>query len=368
MPGRQEGRRILLILDKCGPGEAVRTLPMAGAVRMAHPSADITLLVAEQAYPLFAGDHRFDRVVPSRLYGRQPRRGLSGLVTAGILAARIGFRYDLVLTLLGGSTALNLIGWLVGATRRVGYPHRFPGRLLTDSPRGYGTQGDIAANLKLLAVAGIPFPDQLLPALVLGEAEREQARGLLAQRGRRAQRPLVVLNTGSDWACQQWTPERWARLADQLIRQSDPDIVLTGLADDRDYIEQIRRGMTSASISLAGETDLRQLAAVISLASLCVSVDSAAHDLAQALGVPATVLAGPTVPEAPPTRSLNVINQTSPGHQKTILGCQDQFPNGFCHNYACPWAGMTNISVERVLAGIAQTGALTRADASTTAL
>jgi len=367
MSRQEQGPRVLLILDKCGPGEAVRALPMAGAVRAAHPSADITLLVAEQAYPLVAGDHRFDRVLPSRLYGRQPRRGLSALVTAGILAARIGFRFDLVLTLLGGSTTLNLIGWLVGGKRRVGYPHRFPG-LLTGSPGAYGTRGDMAANLALLEAARIPFADSLSPALVVTEPERDEARGLLARRGRHPQRPLVILHTGSDWACQQWTPERWARLADQLIRESDPDVVLTGLADDCDYIEQIRRSMTSASISLAGETNLRQLAAVISLASLCVSVDSAAHDLAQALGVPATVLAGPTLPEAPPERSLHVINQTPPELKKTILDCQDRFPNGFCHDYACPWAGMKNINVERVLAGIVQTGALTRADARTTAL
>jgi ADP-heptose:LPS heptosyltransferase len=219
-----------------------------------------------------------------------------------------------------------------------------------------------------LEAAGIRFPDPPISALVVSEVERDDARGLLTRRGRRHERPLVVLNTGSDWACQQWTPERWAQLADQLIRQFEPEIVLTGLADDSDYIEKIQRGMTSASISLAGETNLRQLAAVISLASLCVSVDSAAHDLAQALGVPAVVLAGPTVPEAPPTRSLYVINQTAQGLRKTILGCQDKFPDGFCHDYACPWAGMKNISVERVLAGIAQTAALTRATARTAAL
>jgi ADP-heptose:LPS heptosyltransferase len=337
---------------------------MAGAVRAAHPLAEITLLVAEEAYPVFAADRRFNRVLASRLYGRRPRRGLGALLTTGILAARIGFGFDLVLILLWGSTTLNLIGWLVGGKRRVGYPHRYPG-LVTSSLEAYGHSGDIAANLVLLEAAGIPLPDGRGPALVVGEAERVEARGLLARRGRHPHRPLVVVHTGSDWACQQWLPERWARLADRLVAIHDADVVFTGLASEAAYVEQIQSQMDSPSISIAGQTSLLQLAAVLSLASLCVSVDSAGHDLAQALGVPATVLAGPTLPEAPLGRPLHVVNQTPPELQKAILDCQGRFPNGFCHNYACPWAGLRNISVERVLERITRSGVLTPADALT---
>jgi ADP-heptose:LPS heptosyltransferase len=364
MSGPEQSNRILLILDRCGPGEAVRSLPMARAVRAADPTAYITLLVAEQAYPLFAGDRHFDRVVKSRLYGRQPRRGLRAVVTTCILLVRIGFRFDLVLTFLWGSSMLNLIGWLVGGTRRVGYPHRFP-NLLTSNLGAYGTQGDMAANVLLMQAAGIPFHEPRGRALIVSEQERADSDRLLARLGRRTQRPLVVVHTGSDWACQQWTPEGWASLADQVIGEYEVDVAFTGLVEDGDYIEEVRRSMVSESISLVGETDLRQLAAVISVARLCVSVDSVAYDIAQALGVPTLVLAGPTQPEAPIGRTLTVINQTPPDLQKSILSCQGRFPNGFCHDYTCPWAGLKNISVERVLERIGLTGALTRTEAPT---
>lgn len=362
MPTRSEIRRtakVLLILDKCGPGEAVRVSPMLGAVRAAHPSAQISLLVGEQAYPLFAHDRRFDNVVRSSLYGRRPRTlpQLRALVTAGVLAVRLGFRYDMVITFLWGSSGLNVIGRLVGRKRRIGYPHRFPG-FLTSGLGDYGMRGDIAANLLLLEAAGVPPPDARSPALVVEEADVAAVSRLLVDRGRRAWRPMIVLHTGSDWACQQWLPERWALVADRLVAMHDADVVFTGLAGERDYVEQIQDMMASASICLAGATSFPQFAAVMSRATLCITVDSAAHDLAQALGVPTIVLAGPTEPEAPSGRALDVINRTAPSLRQTILRCQGRFPKGLCHDYLCPLAGMRRIGVDAVLLEAARSGAL----------
>lgn len=345
---------ILLILDRCGPGEAIRASPMLGAVRAAHPAARISLLVGEQAYPLFAEDRRFDKVTCSTLYGRRPRSlpRLRALLTACELIVRLGLNYDLVITFLWGSSWLNAISRLVGRGARIGYAHRFPG-FLTSSLRAYGSHGDIHANLRLLEAAGVPPPDERSPALVVeGEAAAAASR-LLGDRGWRAGRRLVVMHSGSDWACQQWLPERWADLADRVIDQHDADVVFTGLASDTAYVEQIRSRMTSPSVSMAGETSLSQLAAVMSLASFCVTVDSVGHDMAQALGVPTTVLAGPTRPEAPAGRRLRLVNRTPDELQRTILDCQGRFPLGFCHDYSCPWAGLQHISVDMAAREIA---------------
>jgi ADP-heptose:LPS heptosyltransferase len=258
---------------------------------------------------------------------------------------------------LWGTSVLNIIGRVAGRGRRIGYPHRFAG-LLRSGPTEYGNQGDIAANLALLEAAGVSAPNAGSPALMVAQAERDMAQSLLVSHGRRPHHPLVVIHSGSDWACQQWLPERWAQVADRIAAEHDADIVFTGLAGERQYTDQIRRCMASTSISVAGETSLLELAAVISQADLCVSVDSAAHDLAQALGVPAVVIAGPTVPEAPPSRSLTVLNRTSLLNRQTILGCQARFPLGVCHDYSCPFAGLKNISVDRVLDVIARSGCI----------
>ena len=351
------GKRILLIVDHCGPGEALRVSPLLGAVRADHPSARITLLVSENAYPLFAGDGRFDRVVASDLYRRTSRRArrLRTLAGAARLAARLGFGYDLVIVFLWGTTALNALARVVGRRRAIAYRHHL-GALLANGPAEYGTDGDIAAGLALLAEAGIRFRPHDTPALTVADRDRTYARDLMDTHGRRPGRPLVVMHPGSDWACQQWLHERWAQLADGIARQHDADLAFTGVAAEHEFIEKIRARIGSPSMSLAGQTTLPQLAAVIAQADLCVSVDSAAHDIAQALRVPAVVLAGPTAPDAPAGRALRVVNATPVPHRATILSCQARFPAGFCFDYSCPFAGLRRISVERVEQAIEASG------------
>lgn len=323
---------------------------MLSAVRAAHPDARVTLLVSENAYGFFAGDERFDAVVPSDLYGRQARKlpRVRKLVAGARMAARLGVGYDLVITFLGGTAVLNLIAWVVGRKRRVAYPHRYI-RSITSGPSVYGDQGDFAANLALLEAAGISPPDATHSALLVPGHAREEARQLLTSRGRVSERPLIVLHAGSDWACQQWFPERWAKLADRLVARHGADVVFTGAATDKGYVEQVRRQMELPSISVAGETSLMGLGAVIAESALCVAVDSVAHDIAQSLGIPAVVITGPTVPEAPEGRSLHVVNRMPLELRKTVLHCQDRFPLGLCHDYSCPLAGLKSVTIDSVV-------------------
>jgi len=343
-------RRALRLTTICAVAAVGLVAPMLAAVRLAHPAAKIDLLVGEQAYPLFAHDDRFDKVVLSLLYERRHRRlpRLWAALTACALIARLGLGYDLVITYLWGSSWLNLIAGAVGRGRRIGYRHRFPG-LLTSDLGTYGNRGDIPANLRLLEAARISPPDSRSPlALVPDEGAVEAASRLLTARGRRQKGPLVVMHTGSDWGCQQWLPARWAALADRVVEEHDADVVFTGLASEVGYVEHIRAKMRLASLSIAGETSLSQLAAVIALADLCVTVDSVAHDMAQGLGTPTVVLAGPSRPEVAAGGQLRVVNGSSAELQRTILDCQEHFPSGFCHDYSCPWAGLRHITVEAV--------------------
>ena len=59
-----------------------------------------------------------------------------------------------------------------------------------------------------------------------------------------------------------------------------------------------------------------------------------------------------------PSRSLNVLNRTPLRNRQTIVRCQDRFPLGVCHDYSCPFAGLKNISVDRVLDVIARSGGI----------
>ena len=92
------------------------------------------------------------------------------------------------------------------------------------------------------------------------------------------------LHPGCHWGCNQWLIERWRETATELLRRARRldrgHRVEPGAANgpgDR------RRGVGPLLQFAAGETTLGQLAALISLSSLVVAVDTAPTQICQAL-------------------------------------------------------------------------------------
>ena len=357
--------RVLAILDECGPGDAARIGFCLSALRNALPRAHIVLMVAERAAPVVERSLLVDEVVVSRLYGPGRRSRVGKALELFRLVRRLAPRYDLVVTFWWGSSALNLLAWALGR-RRIGYSNRLPRLLTTDLGR-YDPFGDpVEQNLAILNAAGIHAAVLASPDTVHDEKDVESVHDLLDRFGIPRTRPLVILHTGSDWACQQWLPERWAEMADSLSDRYRVNLVFSGAAEDSAYIEDVRRKMRSPSVSLAGQTTVFQLGALVAEAQLCICVDTMIYELAQAAGTSTVVLAGPTRPHPglagrrPPV----VVNRTGPELRLTILTCQQQYPEGVCHRYECPMAGLREISVHDVLAEVEAGGVLSGAKVS----
>lgn len=357
--------RILIILDECGPGDAARIGFCLSAVREAHPRAHIVLMVAELAAPVVERSLLVDEVVVSRLYGPGRRSRVGKALELFRLVRRLAPRYDLVLTFWWGSSALNLLAWALGR-RRVGYSNRLPRLLTTDLGR-YDPFGDpVQQNLAILSAAGIHGAVLASPDPVHDALDVDSVHELLDRVGLPRTQPLVILHAGSDWACQQWLPERWAEMADSLSDRYRVNLVFSGVAEDSAYIEDVRKRMRSPSVSLAGQTTVSQLGALVAEARLCICVDTMVYELAQAAGTSTVVLAGPTRPHPglAGRRPPLVVNRTGPELRLTILTCQQQYPEGVCHRYECPMSGLRQISVDDVLAEIEAGGVLSGAEVS----
>lgn len=357
--------RILLVASDCGPGDVLRLGACLAAVRDGYPNAEITLLVDEVAAPVVERSRLVTRVVVNQLYNtRAGAPGLWGRLCKAWELARLvgalGGGYDLVLIFYWGTTLLNVLGCLVGR-RRIGYANRLP-RLLSCQLGRYDPCGDpMAQNRALFHAAGLRPPPPIAPPPIHTAADEAAVRRLRTEHGVADARSLVVLHPGSDWACQQWLPERWGALADRLALEYDAAVVFTGLAHEGAYIAGIRAWMRAPSVSLAGRTTLPQLGALLAQARLCVCVDSVAYELAQAAGTLVVVVAGPTRPETTTSgpRSPLIVNRVAPALQAAIVHCKES-KAGHCLDYSCPMAGLRDIEAHDVLAAVEAHGALTR--------
>lgn len=354
-------KRILAVFDDCGPGDALCLTFCLSAVRKAHPDATIDLLVSARAWPVFENANGFGRVIMSSLYSNAPgARSLPRILKVFELvrlAIKLGPRYDTAITFLWGTTAINLLTrW--ASRRSFGYANRLQW-LLTSRLGRYPPDGEpIQLAINLLASADISANPEV-PYIPFQRHSARQVEPRLARAMHVAPRAaqLVVIHTGSDWACQQWLPERWAIVADRLIERYGAEVVFTGVAEESDYVEDIRSRMHHRSRSLAGKTTVGQLTDLLTRAALCVCVDVLIYELAQAVGTRIVLLAGQSRTQAVvggPSLPI-VVNRTTPELRGAILRCKTRVEKasyGGCHHYSCVMAGLRDITVEDVLQAI----------------
>lgn len=348
-------RRIILVLDDCGAGDALRLSFCVESVRRAHPTARITMIAGEGAAGIYRDSPFVDRLVESRLYKKHRplwRGRLTKATELGRLVFAAGLRNDLVIVFWWGSRTLAALARIAGRGTSIGYAEG--SRLLSRSLGKFDYEGDeVVQNVRLLQAAGITERAAAAPSMTIPERTGADAEAILRDTGWDGRSPIVVIHAGSDWACQQWIPERWAAVADRMAG-SGAQVVFTGTAPERGYIEHIRGSMVGRSASIAGMTTVGQLAAIVRRASLVVTVDSAAYVVARSQRVPSVVLTGPSHPERLGSSApAEIVKRMTEGRAHQINECkQPRYPAGGCLDYSCPLAGLRELSVDDVLGAI----------------
>lgn len=363
---RMSSERILLIVDPCSAGEALRLAPYLSMVRRHHPHAHITLVANEDALQGFERIEDIDRAVKSELYVYRPYSRVRVRLCQALrwlgLVWQLGVGYDLVITFYWGGIFQHALAYTVGRGGwRVGYsnyPMLVTRMLLSnyfgsfDRAESYSLQ-----HAALLRAAGIEPDEAARPYINYTKDDEAAVARMLGEHSLADGERFIVLHPGSDWACQQWLQERWSELADSLVTRYHAAIVFTGSANETGYIESIQQRMKASSLSLAGQTTLPHVAALLARSLLCVCVDVAVFELTQAVGIPTVVLAGPSRPDTGVfgTWQPTIVRRMSASLAARIVACQDDHNARNvrnCWNYQCEMSGLRQISVADVLQAV----------------
>src|SRR6266850_1976006 len=185
--------------------------------------------------------------------------------------------------------------WLVGARQRIGFAFAGGGALLTRIVPGEPDRHQ--ADQALDAVAALRAGrERFGTRLWISDEEAREARHWLERNGlRKDRRPLVAIHPGARWEGRRWLPERFADLADSLVRFDGARILLLGGAGDDAVLLEIRRRMRSECV--VARPALRQLLALLASCDLFIGVDSGPMHIATAVGTPVIGLFGPQRPE-----------------------------------------------------------------------
>jgi len=119
---------------------------------------------------------------------------------------------------------------------------------------------------------------------------------LLSEKKVDMDRGFVGVSPVAYWETKLWDEAKFAALCDLIVTQIGLPVVFTG-ESPAGAIARIRSLMQAPSASVAGETTLRDLAALYKTASILLTTDSGPMHLAAAVGTPVVALFGPTSPE-----------------------------------------------------------------------
>jgi ADP-heptose:LPS heptosyltransferase len=257
------GRRPLLVAYRAlGLGDLLTGVPALRALAAAFPG------------------HRRVLAAPAAL---APLAELSGAVDATVDTAALA---PMPPALHGADVAVNLHGSGPESHRvlRAAHPRRLLAFGPPDGPPWRDDEHEVARWCRLLEAYGIAADpaDLRLPAPPW--APPDGAAG------------TTVIHPGAAFPARRWPPRCWAEVARAELA-AGRRVVVTGGATERVLAEAVAReaGLPAAAV-LAGRTDLRGLAALVSGAGRVACGDTGVAHLATAFGTPSVVLFGPTPP------------------------------------------------------------------------
>jgi heptosyltransferase II len=282
-------------------GDAVMTIPALHRLRESFPHAYIILLAPPRAADVFSGFAALDEIIT---YQRK-EQGARAFLTA--LPRLRRERFELAI-LFQNAFEAALLAFLGGAKIRIGYDTQGRGTLLTHKLNHSAAHRnrhqtndylDLVAEAERACWGGevIATRDDL-PLLQANMAQKRAAEGVLQRCGlKTGAQKLVALNVGAtNSRAKCWPEDRFAALADRIVRELNARVVLIGAGSERENAERVMAQMNhkQAAKNLAGETNIAELIGLLARCDLIVTNDTGPAHVAAALSRPTLTLFGPT--------------------------------------------------------------------------
>ncbi len=298
-------RRILAV-KLADLGDLLAVTPALQAIRAAHPSARIDLLVPPSSAELLRGSPFLDRIVTFDKFAFDSLRGLldprSVARSLLFLLKLRGTGYDTVVifhhfTTRWGALKFGMLSIASGARIRAGLDNgrgRFLNRKASDS--GFGAMHEVDYWLQVAALIGADAYGGWRPQLPVSKADREKAVRLLSVIGG-DNGPLVAMHPGAGAYSRAriWPVKGFGEVARNLVRAYNARIVIVGGPDEVETAARLE-GMVGEGgvLNLAGRTNIHETAAVLERCDLFVGNDSGPMHIAASMGVPVVAIFGPS--------------------------------------------------------------------------
>jgi ADP-heptose:LPS heptosyltransferase len=295
--------RHILVIDFGQLGDVVMSLPALRAVREQFPRARITVAVGKPGAEIIDLSGFADATIEiDRVALRDGFKPLSVWKVVQVIKDVRRRQFDFVIDLHSFSET-NLLGFFSGARQRL-FARR-PGRSLDflanfrpppPVDRNDPKQHLVDRYLDVLAPLGIKNV-QRIPKLTPRPQDDRAVELMLSREKADAGAPLVGIFPGAGHPGRCWPVERFAQLADFLIRNDNVRPIIFVGPEERHLIQQMRSLFPPPCVIL-DKLSIPQLASAQARLAVFVSNDTGPVHVAAAVGAPVVVLIDLPTPHA----------------------------------------------------------------------
>lgn len=270
-------------------GDAVMTLPTLETIKKGHKGCRLTILTKPTLSAIYEGSPFVDSIIE---YEKR-HRGVFGKIALSLRLRKGRFSKAY---LLQNAFDAALLAFLAGVPHRIGYDRDARGWLLSSAVPYCGEDRaihHIDYFLKIPVFDGLR-PTHKEPWIYLSHSERLQARKRLAQ----LTRPILGMSPGAAYGeTKRWLPERFMDLSRWFVTNTGGSVVLFGESINDKTLYEIEKAIPLNKLSLAGQTTLRELIALISECDVFLGNDSGPMHIARAVKTPTVSLFFSTDPK-----------------------------------------------------------------------
>jgi heptosyltransferase III len=271
------GDRVLISRsDKLG--DLVLALPFVESMKKRYPECQIEVLASLYASPILENNKSIDKIV--RVQNDQL---LSNKLYKKDLLHRLRLAKYSVVVALYPERQISGLFHKANIPHRIGTAGRFHSVFfnhLMFHSRKANRKHESEYNLDFLKFFR-PGENITTPTVYPTEKEFRNARRILKEVG--VQGHFIVLHPGSGGSAECWPPDRFLHLYRKL-KEANLEIVVSGSDKEGEMIDEMAWRMNLEVKKITGQTDLRTLAAVLSLASTVVANSTGPLHLAVAVG------------------------------------------------------------------------------------
>lgn len=262
-----------LIVSLSNIGDVVLTTPVMTQVAAAYPGALITVVAGPKAASLLEPSRSVNRLV---IYDK--RASLKEKLRFAVSLRKD--RYEAVIDLRN-----TAIPFLVSARRR--------------SPlfRRHREVSMRARHLEVLTWTGFSPRPETQPFDFFNDSESASALSKVKAHGL-AQSGWILVAAGAASSQKRWPLDRYQEVIRRFLAASPRAVLLIGDHSERSYVDPLCGADPSRVFNLAGQTTLRETAALIARCDLLLTNDSAAMHLGHELNRKVAAVFGPTNSEA----------------------------------------------------------------------